>query len=138
MQIFFKMATYFQVATTAPVPLNFDGLPYPCVGGTPDFFHQNDCKGCKRDYLDARGSLCLAFWCNRRQTVSGNHPPPLRKTRVKDSGRCFNLVFLTVSHRLHQNAKQGGPGHLSNLFYILSGHLDENIRGYPFTRTGVG
>ena len=35
--------------------------PTPVLGGTPDFFHQNDCKGCKRDYLDARGHFVLHF-----------------------------------------------------------------------------
>ena len=41
---------------------------------------------------------------------------------------------LTVSPRLHQNAKQRDPGHLSYLFYILCGHFDEkNIRGCPIT-----
>ena len=39
---------YFQVATT-PLTSDFDGLPYSRVRGTPDFFHQNDRKGCKRD-----------------------------------------------------------------------------------------
>ena len=31
------------------------------LGGTPDFFHQNDRKGCKRDYLDARGHIVSRF-----------------------------------------------------------------------------
>ena len=38
----------------------------------------------------------------------------------------------TVCLRLHQNARQSDPGHLSNLFYILSGHFDEKkSRGTP-------
>ena len=31
------------------------------LGGTPDFFHRNDRKGCKRDYLDARGHFFSCF-----------------------------------------------------------------------------
>ena len=43
----------------------------------------------------------------------------------------------TVCLRLHQNAKQSGPGHLSNLFYILSGHFDEKNPGVT-PNMGVG
>ena len=39
-----------------PSPSDFDCLPYPQVRWYPQlFFHQNDCKGCKGDYLDALG-----------------------------------------------------------------------------------
>ena len=51
---------YFKVATT-PLPSDFDGLPYSYVRGYPGFFHQNDLKGCKRDYLDARGHFVSRF-----------------------------------------------------------------------------
>ena len=49
------------------------------------FFHQNDRKGCKRDYLDARGHFVLRFGAIGDQPLGGgNHPPPNRKTTVKD------------------------------------------------------
>ena len=39
-----------------PYPQTSTAYPTPCSGVPPDFFfHQNDHKGCKRDYLDARG-----------------------------------------------------------------------------------
>ena len=38
-----------------PSHSDFDGLPYPRVRWYPNFFHQNDRKGCKWDYLDALG-----------------------------------------------------------------------------------
>ena len=43
-------------------------------------------------------------------------------------------LALTVSPRLHQNAKESDPGHLSNLFYILCGHFDGEKSGIPLTR----
>ena len=54
---------YFQVANhPPPYPRTLTpGLPYPVLGGTPDFFHQHDRKGCKRDYLEARGHFVLRF-----------------------------------------------------------------------------
>ena len=53
---------YFEVKNHPPVPSNFDDLPYPHVMGYPRFFlHQNDRKGCKRDYLDAWGHFVLRF-----------------------------------------------------------------------------
>ena len=60
--------------------------PYPrtlTVYPTPDFFfHQNDLKGCKRDYLDARGHFVLRFGAiGEKPLGGGNHP--LRKTRFK-------------------------------------------------------
>ena len=33
---------------TPPVPLNFDGLPYPMFGVFPNSFHQNDRKDIKQ------------------------------------------------------------------------------------------
>ena len=59
------------MATPPPVPSDFDG-----------FFHQNGRKGCKRDYLDARGHFALRFGAiGDKPLEGGNHP--LRKTRVK-------------------------------------------------------
>ena len=53
----------------------------------------------------------------------------------------LTLVFLStpqmVCRRLHQNAKQSDPGHLSILFHILSGHFDEKNPGVP-PNMGVG
>ena len=57
----------------------------------------------------------------------------------------LTLVFLrgdgyhpqTVCLRLHQRREKSDPGHLSNLFYILSGHFDEKNPGVP-TNMGVG
>ena len=77
---------YFQVATTPlPVPSDFDGLPYPHVSGTPGFFHQNDRKGCKRDYLDARGPFVLRFGAIREKPLMGgnHHPPPLERRSLR-------------------------------------------------------
>ena len=44
------------------VPSDFDGLPSPRVTGYPRFFfHQNDPKGCEKDYSDARGHFVWRF-----------------------------------------------------------------------------
>ena len=42
-----------------PSPSDFDGLPYPRVRWYPQFFffHENDRKGCKRDYLYTLGNF---------------------------------------------------------------------------------
>ena len=58
--------------------------------------------------------------------------------------RGLTLVFLkgvvttplTVCRRLHQNAKQSDPGHLSNLFYILCGHFHEKKNPGVLPNTG--
>ena len=71
-----------------PYPQTLTAYPTPVLGGTPGIFLQNDRKGCKRDYLDARGHFVLRFG------AIGNNPfgvvtnplrvtTPLRKTRVK-------------------------------------------------------
>ena len=61
---------------------DFNGLPYTRVTGTPGFFFTNDRKGCKRDYLDARGHFVLRFGAiGEKPLGGGNHP--LMKTRVK-------------------------------------------------------
>ena len=66
-----------------PLPLEYDGLPYPRVRGYARiFFHQNYRKGCKRDYLDARGHFVLCFGAIGDKPLGGdNHP--LRNTRLK-------------------------------------------------------
>ena len=46
---------YFRVATT-PYPRTLMAYPNAWF-----FFHQNDRKVCKRDYLDARGNFVLRF-----------------------------------------------------------------------------
>ena len=77
MQIFFKIATdnIFRWQP-APVPSNFDDLPYPRVRGTLGFFfNQNDHKECKRDHLDARGHLVLRFGVIGDKPSGGNHLP---------------------------------------------------------------
>ena len=61
MQIFFKMVNYvflkLRTVASTPSPSDFDGLPYPRVRWYPHFFHENDRKGCKRDYLYALGNF---------------------------------------------------------------------------------
>ena len=58
-----------------PYPRTLTAFPTPALGSTPGFFRQNDRKGCKRDYLDARGHFVLRF---------GNHPsPPPRQAGQK-------------------------------------------------------
>ena len=56
------------------------------------FFHQNDRKGCKRDYLYIRVTL-VCVWCNWRQFVRGVVTNPLRKTRVK-----VNIFYVSVKY----------------------------------------
>ena len=65
-----------------PVPSDFDSLPYPRVRGyLRIFFHQINRKGCKRDYLDARGHYVFHFGAiGEKPLGGGNHP--LRKTMV--------------------------------------------------------
>ena len=87
---------------TTHVPSDFDGLPYPRVRGTQDFFHQNDRKGCKRDYLDARGHFVLGFG------ATGDKPwgaPPLRrrglmKIEPKIENPHFNYYLEITSFNL--------------------------------------
>ena len=64
---------HFQVATILPYPRTLTAYPTPVLGSTPDFFHQNNRKGCKSDYLDARGHFVLHFGATRDKP----------KTRVK-------------------------------------------------------
>ena len=42
----------------------------------------SDRKGCKRDYLDARGHFVLRFDAIGDKPLGGGNHPPLRKTRV--------------------------------------------------------
>ena len=63
MQIFVKMAIFlfsknWKGCINPLSPSDFDGLPYPRVRWYPQFFfHENDRKGCKRDYLNALGNF---------------------------------------------------------------------------------
>ena len=64
-----------------PVPSDFAGLHYPVLGCSPGFFF---IKMTAKDVKEiCPGSLCFAFWCNRRQTVRVVVTIPLRKRRVK-------------------------------------------------------
>ena len=57
-----------------PVPAIFDSLPYP-LKGTPDFFHQNDRKGCTLNYLDGLGHFLFDFGATGNNSRwGGNHP----------------------------------------------------------------
>ena len=62
---------YFQVATIPPYPRTLTTYPTPVLGGTPRFFHQNDRKGCKRDYFDARGYFVLRFGAIGEKPLGG-------------------------------------------------------------------
>ena len=56
-------------------PLIFTAYPTPTVKVVaPNFRHQNDCKGCKRDYFLCPRSLSLKFWSDRG-TLEGLQPP---------------------------------------------------------------
>ena len=60
--IFSKWRIPISLGGNHPLALGLDGLPYPRIRGyPPDFFHQNNRKGCKRDYLDAWGHFVLRF-----------------------------------------------------------------------------
>ena len=75
---------------TTPYPRTLTAYPTPVLGGTPDFFHQNDRKGCKRDYLDVRGHFVLRFGAIGKKPLGGV-PPPL--------GRRW--LILTVDTLMH-------------------------------------
>ena len=59
------MATCNFLRWQPPLPTIFDGLPYSPPPhprrGYPDFFHQNDRKGCTLDYLDGLGHFLFGF-----------------------------------------------------------------------------
>ena len=58
-----------------PVPSDFDGLPYPRVRGNPQICFIKWPQRMYKRLFRCPGSLCFAFWCNRRQTVGdGNNP----------------------------------------------------------------
>ena len=44
-----------------PRTRDFDGFKLTSEGGTPDFFHQNESRGCGSDYLDALGHFRFGF-----------------------------------------------------------------------------
>ena len=54
-KMFFKIVIFNIVGLHPPLPSDFNGLLYHRVRWYPHFFHQNDSKGYKRDYLDALG-----------------------------------------------------------------------------------
>ena len=57
-------------------PHTLTAYPTPVLGVPPHFvFHQNDRKGCKRNYLDARGHFVLRFGSPDDKLLGGsNHP----------------------------------------------------------------
>ena len=67
---------YFQVATTPLYPRILTAYFTPVLRGTPDFFHQNYRKGCKRHYLDARGHFVLRFGAIGEKPLGGRSHPP--------------------------------------------------------------
>ena len=90
---------------TTPVLSDFDGLPYPRVRGVPlDFFHQNDRKGCKRDYVDARGHYILCFGAIGDKSLGGGNPS--RKTRFITSKNEQNKYTLNIIFHVYINFLQ--------------------------------
>ena len=72
-----------------PSSSDFDGLPYPRVRWYFHFFHENDHKGCKRDYLYALGNFLWRFRATGKNRKGGcNNPPWL------DEG--YNIASLYV------------------------------------------
>ena len=65
------------MATTPPPYLRtLTAYPTPVLGGTPEFFDQNDGKGRKRNYLDVQGRFVLSFGATGNNLLGGgNHPP---------------------------------------------------------------
>ena len=45
--------------------------PFPTLGGTPNFFHQNEHKRCKTDYLKARGQFLFRFYAPVKKLEGG-------------------------------------------------------------------
>ena len=92
MHIFFQngdLLLYFQVATI-PYPRTLTAYPTTVLRGTPGFvFHQNDRKGCKRDYLDAWVRFVLRFGAIGEKPLGG---APLRNTRVKQTNLSLTQV----------------------------------------------
>ena len=58
-----------KVAST-PQPSDLDGLPHPRVRWYPQFvFHENDRKGCKKDYLYALDNFFYRFRATGEKTL---------------------------------------------------------------------
>ena len=57
------------------------------------FLNQNDRKGCKRDYLDARGDFILRFSAINDKPL-GVVTNPLRKTSVKHYVKILKRFML--------------------------------------------
>ena len=71
-----------------PPSSDFDGLPYPRVRWSQHFFfHQNDRKGCNRDYLYALDHFLLRFGATEKNR---KRPPWL------DEGQPCCLQFLII------------------------------------------
>ena len=49
--------------------------PTPTIGGTPIFFHQNEHKRRKIDYLKARGQLLFCFYAAVKELEGGCNNP---------------------------------------------------------------
>ena len=87
MHTFFKMATFSfkkrMLGCNNPPHLpTLTAYPTPTLGGTPNFFHQNEQKRCKIDYLKAlMGQFLFRFYAAVKTRGGYNNPPGL--TRVK-------------------------------------------------------
>ena len=67
-----------------PPPSDFDALPYPRVRWYPQFyFHQNDRKGCTRDYLYALDHFLQRFGAIRKNRKGVQPPAPLVRRGLK-------------------------------------------------------
>ena len=123
MQIFFFKwrIEIFSDCNQPPYPRTLTAYPTPVLGGTPDLFHHNDRKGCKRDYLDARGHFVLRFSAiGDKPLDGGNHPPdgnhPVRKTRVY---KLQILIFIKCHY--HNRKKQASKQNIG--LKVLKGVL---------------
>ena len=103
MQIFFIMATYNIFRRQPPsYPRTLTAYPIPVLEGIPGPFSSKWPQSMQKRLLRCPGSLCFAFWCNRRQTVrGGNQPPPLGRRALIlwiwiPDGNIYLLVLLLV------------------------------------------
>ena len=63
MKLFFKMATsnILRWQPPPPYPQSLTAYPTPPEGEPPQFFRQNDCKGCILDCIDGFGHFRFGF-----------------------------------------------------------------------------
>ena len=54
-----------------PYPPSLTAYLNPPEGGTPNFVHKNDSKGCSLDYLDALGHFLFGFGATRKSYRGG-------------------------------------------------------------------